>query len=134
MVSQKGMKLAEEIKLRFNFLLHDKVRTQLGFAVGMFDSRGEKRGGPPDAVWFDGLASLGHAPSVVSAALDFVDHFLFFPADIAHPEVPRFLIETHPPGIAKSIGVDFGADFNNGWNLEGNFGLRYVETEIDAPA
>ncbi|WP_390583798.1 TonB-dependent receptor domain-containing protein [Erythrobacter sp. MTPC3] len=26
--------------------------------------------------------------------------------------------------------IDFGHDFNNGWNLEGNFGLRYVETEI----
>ncbi|WP_290720593.1 TonB-dependent receptor [Altererythrobacter sp.] len=30
--------------------------------------------------------------------------------------------------------IDFGTDFNNGWNLEGNFGLRYIETEIDAPA
>ena len=26
--------------------------------------------------------------------------------------------------------VDFGHDFSNGWNVEGNFGLRYVETEI----
>ncbi|MDJ0643650.1 MAG: TonB-dependent receptor, partial [Erythrobacter sp.] len=26
--------------------------------------------------------------------------------------------------------VDFGHDFSNGWNIEGNFGLRYVETEI----
>ena len=26
--------------------------------------------------------------------------------------------------------VDFGTDFGNGWNLEGNFGLRYVETEV----
>lgn len=27
--------------------------------------------------------------------------------------------------------IDFGADFDNGWNLEGNFGLRYVETTIE---
>ena len=26
--------------------------------------------------------------------------------------------------------IDFGHDFSNGWNIEGNFGLRYVETEI----
>ncbi|MEL6877590.1 MAG: TonB-dependent receptor [Pseudomonadota bacterium] len=26
--------------------------------------------------------------------------------------------------------VDFGHDFSNGWNVEGNIGLRYVETEI----
>lgn len=26
--------------------------------------------------------------------------------------------------------VDFGHDFSNGWNIEGNFGLRYVETEV----
>ncbi|KLI65294.1 TonB-dependent receptor domain-containing protein [Aurantiacibacter marinus] len=26
--------------------------------------------------------------------------------------------------------VDFGHDFNNGWIVEGNFGLRYVETKI----
>jgi len=26
--------------------------------------------------------------------------------------------------------IDFGSDFDNGWNLEGNFGLRYVETEV----
>lgn len=26
--------------------------------------------------------------------------------------------------------VDFGTDFSNGWNVTGNIGLRYVETEI----
>ncbi|MFU7528996.1 TonB-dependent receptor [Qipengyuania sp. ASV99] len=26
--------------------------------------------------------------------------------------------------------VDFGTDFSNGWNIEGNFGVRYVETEV----
>jgi TonB-dependent receptor len=26
--------------------------------------------------------------------------------------------------------IDFGQDFDNGWNLEGNFGLRYVETTV----
>ena len=28
--------------------------------------------------------------------------------------------------------IDFGHDFNNGWNLEGNFGLRYVETKVSS--
>ncbi|PLK23165.1 TonB-dependent receptor [Porphyrobacter sp. TH134] len=26
--------------------------------------------------------------------------------------------------------VDYGTDFGNGWNIEGNIGLRYVETEV----
>lgn len=26
--------------------------------------------------------------------------------------------------------VDFGHDFSNGWNIDGNFGVRYVETEV----
>ena len=28
--------------------------------------------------------------------------------------------------------VDYGTDFNNGWKLRGNFGLRYIETEVVA--
>lgn len=28
--------------------------------------------------------------------------------------------------------IDFGQDFGNGWNLEGNFGVRYVETQVQA--
>jgi len=27
--------------------------------------------------------------------------------------------------------IDYGHDFDNGWNIEGNFGLRYVETKVD---
>ncbi len=26
--------------------------------------------------------------------------------------------------------IDYGTDFDNGWNLEGNFGVRYVETTV----
>ncbi|MFN4020080.1 MAG: TonB-dependent receptor [Erythrobacter sp.] len=28
--------------------------------------------------------------------------------------------------------VDFGTDFDNGWKVTGNFGLRYIETEVRA--
>jgi TonB-dependent receptor len=28
--------------------------------------------------------------------------------------------------------VDYGTDFDNGWKISGNFGLRYVETEVNA--
>ncbi|HEY6964530.1 MAG TPA: TonB-dependent receptor, partial [Erythrobacter sp.] len=28
--------------------------------------------------------------------------------------------------------VDYGTDFDNGWKLRGNFGLRYIETEVVA--
>ncbi|WP_284124988.1 TonB-dependent receptor [Parerythrobacter aestuarii] len=30
--------------------------------------------------------------------------------------------------------IDFGTEFSNGWVLDGNFGMRYVETKIDAPS
>ena len=31
---------------------------------------------------------------------------------------------------AAYVRVDYGTDFDNGWKLSGNFGLRYIETEI----
>ncbi|MHA7818132.1 MAG: TonB-dependent receptor [Erythrobacter sp.] len=46
---------------------------------------------------------------------------VFCPGDISE------VSETTKAAYAR---VDFGHDFSNGWNVEGNFGLRYVETEV----
>lgn len=42
------------------------------------------------------------------------------------PEVSA-VAETTKAAYAR---VDYGKDFDNGWKLKGNFGLRYVETEV----
>lgn len=42
------------------------------------------------------------------------------------PEISEVTEET----LAAYARFDYGAEFNNGWNLEGNFGVRYVETTI----
>ncbi|BDI60949.1 TonB-dependent receptor [Qipengyuania nanhaisediminis] len=42
------------------------------------------------------------------------------------PEVSDVAEETK----AAYARIDYGTDFGNGWNLEGNFGVRFVETEV----
>jgi TonB-dependent receptor len=44
------------------------------------------------------------------------------------PEIST-VAETTKAAYAR---VDYGTDFDNGWKLIGNFGLRYVETQIQA--
>jgi TonB-dependent receptor len=44
------------------------------------------------------------------------------------PEIST-VAETTKAAYAR---VDYGTDFDNGWKLVGNFGLRYVETQIEA--
>ena len=46
---------------------------------------------------------------------------VFLPGDISE------VTETTKAAYAR---IDYGHDFSNGWNIEGNFGLRYVETEV----
>jgi TonB-dependent receptor len=42
------------------------------------------------------------------------------------PEINE-VAETTKAAYAR---VDYGTDFNNGWKLTGNFGLRYIETKV----
>ena len=44
------------------------------------------------------------------------------------PEISDVTEETK----AAYVRVDFGHDFDNGWLLEGNFGLRYVHTTVES--
>jgi TonB-dependent receptor len=44
------------------------------------------------------------------------------------PEINEVAEETK----AAYARIDYGSDFDNGWKLIGNFGLRYVETEVTA--
>jgi TonB-dependent receptor len=61
------------------------------------------------------------------------------PDEITGALVPCDIEGVYCPGEVSSVSevtkaayaqVDFGHDFDNGWNIEGNFGLRYVETEV----
>ncbi len=49
------------------------------------------------------------------------------PCDPFCPGETSFVTETTKAAYAR---IDFGHDFSNGWNVEGNFGVRYVETEV----
>ena len=55
------------------------------------------------------LPAFHHTPSVVAAALDAIEHFPQFPADIANPQIAGLLIEAHPPRIAKTVRPDLAA-------------------------
>ena len=48
------------------------------------------------------------------------------------PFCPNELDVVREETRAAYARVDFGTDFNNGWKLSGNIGLRYVETQVSA--
>lgn len=48
------------------------------------------------------------------------------------PFCPNEIDDVSEETKAAYARVDFGTDFNNGWKLSGNFGLRYVETTVSA--
>lgn len=61
------------------------------------------------------------------------------PDPLTGESVPCDIEGVYCPGEVSTVSevtnaayarVDFGHDFSNGWNLVGNFGLRYVETEV----
>ena len=54
------------------------------------------------------------------------------PCDIEGVYCPgevSFVTEVTKAAYAR---VDYGTDFSNGWNIEGNIGLRYVQTKINS--
>ncbi len=65
----------------------------------------------------------------------------FFADDVTGDVVPCDIEGVFCPGEISTVTevtkaayarVDFGHDFSNGWNVEGNIGLRYAETEISS--
>ncbi|MBD76583.1 MAG: TonB-dependent receptor [Citromicrobium sp.] len=50
------------------------------------------------------------------------------------PFCPPEISQVQEITAAAYARVDFGRDFDNGWSLSGNLGLRYVETRIDTSA
>ncbi|HSF13093.1 MAG TPA: TonB-dependent receptor, partial [Erythrobacter sp.] len=48
------------------------------------------------------------------------------------PFCPNEIDDVSEETKAAYARVDFGTDFNNGWKLSGNIGLRYVETTVSA--
>ncbi|QFT78861.1 TonB-dependent receptor domain-containing protein [Erythrobacter sp. THAF29] len=63
----------------------------------------------------------------------------FFTDPLTGETVPCDIEGVYCPGEVSTVTevtnaayarIDFGHDFSNGWNVEGNIGLRYVETEV----
>ncbi|MFL0355661.1 TonB-dependent receptor domain-containing protein [Erythrobacter sp. GH1-10] len=52
------------------------------------------------------------------------------PCDIEGVYCPGEISTVTEVTNAAYARIDFGHDFSNGWNFEGNIGLRYVETEV----
>ncbi len=53
-------------------------------------------------------------------------------ATACDPFCPSEINDVSEQTKAAYVRVDYGTDFNNGWKLLGNIGLRYVETEVIA--
>src|SRR5262249_52589158 len=49
------------------------------------------------------VRSLHHAPAVVAAALDAVDHLPQVLTDLADPQITTSSIKAEPPGLAQAI-------------------------------
>src|SRR5437879_4269352 len=89
----------------------------------MLDDRREDRRRPLLAFGPEGVRAFLHAPAVVAAALDLVDHLPQVLADLAAPQVPGLAVEAELPRLPQAVGVDlrpgpFGLDegvvFGNG--------------------
>lgn len=52
------------------------------------------------------------------------------PCDIEGVYCPSEVSTVSEVTKAAYAQIDFGHDFSNGWNIDGNFGVRYVETEV----
>ncbi len=61
---------------------------------------------------------------------DEIDPSVIVPCDIEEVYCPNEVGTINEVTKAAYARVDFGSDFDNGWNLEGNIGLRYVETQV----
>ena len=102
------------------------------------DFLGEYLAGITDGQW-DEIATFGQSPERFNLGANGrfrPDPFNPFTA----PQVPCDIEGVYCPDEVTTISevtkaayarIDYGHDFANGWNLEGNFGLRYVETKVD---
>lgn len=49
---------------------------------------------------------------------------------VCEPFCPSEISDVSEQTIAAYARIDYGHEFANGWNLDGNFGVRYVETTV----
>ncbi|HAU22353.1 MAG TPA: TonB-dependent receptor, partial [Erythrobacter sp.] len=90
--------------------------------------------GDVQPVW-DEIAAFSQTPERFN--LGVADRIAFdeitgepIPCDIEGVFCPNEVSSVSEVTKAAYAQVDYGYDFDNGWNIEGNFGLRYVETEV----
>ena len=84
---------------------------------------------------FEEIQTFGQSPERFNYGVNGrtrVDEFTgeVIPCDIEGVFCPGEVSTVTEVTKAAYARVDFGHDFSNGWNVEGNIGLRYVETEV----
>src|SRR6478735_999817 len=75
----------------------------------MVDRWGQDRGWTARPLGVSGLPTFEHGPTVISSALDAIEHFPQLPADIANPQIACLAIEAHAPRIAQAVRPHFAA-------------------------
>ena len=71
----------------------------------------------------EAMVALEDVPAVVAAALDYVDLLPLVLADVAGPKGAGLAVEGESPGIAQTVGPDFGATAAVGKGVVGRDGV-----------
>ncbi len=98
------------------------------------DFLGEYLAGITDQQW-DEISTAGQSPERFNLGVNgrtrpAVGNGPPVPCDIKGVFCPNEVSAVNEVTKAAYARIDFGSDFDNGWNLAGNFGLRYVETKV----
>ena len=72
------------------------------------DVRGPDRRGSPLGVGPYVAGAFFDRPAIITAGTNPVNHFPSFPADIPDPQIAGRRVKTHPPRVAKPIGINLG--------------------------
>jgi TonB-dependent receptor len=104
------------------------------FFYGGDDFLGEYLAGVTNEQW-DEITTFGQSPERFNLGVNGrsrVDPLTgeTIPCDIEGVYCPGEVSSVTEVTNAAYVRADFGHDFSNGWNLVGNIGLRYVETEV----
>ena len=98
------------------------------------DFLGEYLAGTTNAQW-DEITAFSQSPEQFNLGVNGrsrVDELTgeVIPCDIEGVYCPGEVSTVSEVTKAAYGRIDFGTDFANGWSIDGNFGLRYVETEV----
>ncbi len=96
------------------------------------DFLGEYLAGVTDAQW-DEISTFGQSPERFNLGVNGRSYTnpVTGAVTACDPFCPFEVSEVAEITMAAYARVDYVHDFSNGWSLEGNFGLRYVETTVE---